>query len=116
MSKKLRAVIFVVAIVFAVAVVMMIFSAKPSENMNVEIVQDGNVIYRFDLSETENQTFTVESPDGSSSNTITIADGEIFMSDAECPDKTCVKTGVLRSESIPVVCLPNKLIIRFCEE
>jgi hypothetical protein len=44
-----------------------------------------------------------------------IEDGEICVSSAECPDKTCVKMGKLRSESLPIVCLPNHLIIRFAE-
>lgn len=38
---------------------------------------------------------------------------EIFMSEADCPDHTCIKTGKLYN--YPIVCLPNKLVIEFAE-
>ncbi|MBQ2093605.1 MAG: NusG domain II-containing protein, partial [Ruminococcus sp.] len=33
--------------------------------------------------------------------------------EAECPDKTCVNMGWLSSASMPIVCLPNHLVIEF---
>lgn len=113
---KVKIMIAAVFLLFIEAVVGTIYVMRPSGNKLVEVVQDGTVIYTFDLSTAEDQTITVKSADGTSSNTIKISDGQICISDAECPDKICVKTGILKSESIPIVCLPNKLIIRFCEE
>lgn len=113
---KVKIIIIAVIVIFMAAIAGTVYVMRLSESRLVEVVQDGKVIYTFDLSTAEDQTITVISTDGSSSNTITICGGQISMSDAECPDKTCVKTGVLRSESIPIVCLPNKLIIRFCDE
>lgn len=114
--KKVKVMITALILLFIAAVAGTVYVMKPSDSKLVEVVQDGTVIYTFDLSTAEDQTITVESADGSSSNTITISNGQICISDAECPDKTCVKTGVLKSDSIPIVCLPNKLIIRFCDE
>lgn len=88
---------------------------QPSEADRIEIIQDGEVLYTMNLSDEENRTFTIISADGSSYNTVTISDGQICISDAGCSDRICMKTGVLRT-GIPIVCLPNKLIIRFCEE
>ena len=68
----------------------------------------------FGYPTTETRTFRITSPDGGW-NEITIKDGSICISDADCPDKTCVKTGILRSESLPIVCLPHKLVIRLEE-
>lgn len=113
---RVKIIIITVIVIFLAAIAGTVYVLRPSESGLVEVVQDGKVIYTFDLSTAEDQTITVISADGSSSNTITISNGQISISDAECPDKTCVKTGVLRSESIPIVCLPNKLIIRFCDE
>lgn len=113
---RVKIIIIAVIVLFLAAAAGTVYVMRPSESRLAEVVQDGKVIYTFDLSTADDQTITVISADGSSSNTITICDGQISMSDAECPDKTCVKTGILRSESIPIVCLPNKLIIRFCDE
>jgi hypothetical protein len=95
--------------------VWIIFSNRPTDNTFVEIVQNNNVIYSFDLSKEKNRTFKIESDDGGW-NEIKIENGNISISDADCPDHTCVKTGVLRSETIPIVCLPHRLVIRFAEK
>lgn len=85
---------------------------KP-QGAHIEIVQDGKVLYTMAYPTAETRTFHIESENGW--NEITIRDGSICISDADCPDQTCVKTGMLRSESLPIVCLPHKLVIRLEE-
>ena len=46
---------------------------------------------------------------------IKIEKGDIYVSAADCPDHTCMKTGKLSQSGVPIVCLPNKLIIRYKE-
>ena len=84
---------------------------RPDTNI-VEIVQDGNVLHRLNLAETEDQIIEVEY-DGRI-NTIEISDHRIHMLEAECPDKTCVGMGWLDSAA-PIVCLPNHLVIQFSD-
>jgi hypothetical protein len=43
-------------------------------------------------------------------NTFQIKDGKVSMIHADCPDKRCVKQG--STSKLPIVCLPNKLIIQ----
>lgn len=102
-----------VIIVFIVSLIISIFILCPSQKRMVEIVQEDAVIKTIDLDYAQNQEFIVRYKD--SSNTIRIEDGEIWVSEAECPDHTCMKMGKLYSESLPIVCLPNRLIIRFAE-
>ena len=78
----------------------------------VQIVQDGEVLYTFDLADMEDQTFDVEYE--GRSNTIEIRDHQIHMLKADCPDKTCVHMGWLDSAA-PIVCLPNHLVIQFSD-
>ncbi len=85
---------------------------KP-ETRKVEIVRDGEVLYRFDLAEAKDQILEIEYQ--GSSNTVEIRDHRIRMKTAECPDQTCVKMGWLDS-SAPIVCLPNHLVIQFTEK
>ncbi len=44
-------------------------------------------------------------------NVLVIADGEIFMQDATCPDKLCEKQGRKSRDKETIVCLPNKVVV-----
>ena len=79
----------------------------------IEIVQDGKVLQRFDLMQTENQIIEVEYE--GRINQIEIQDGKIRMLAADCPDNTCVRMDWL-DLAAPIVCLPNHLVIQFVEE
>lgn len=113
--KKNRLIIGITAAVFLAALFCSIWMLRQSKQTMVEIVQDGVVLQTVDLANTADMTLRVDSPDGSSYNLIEIADGKICVSEAACPDQTCVHMGVLRSDSLPIVCLPNQLIVRFAE-
>lgn len=115
MTKDVKICLFIVIFLFVSAVITAAVFYRTSECTAVEIVQDNAVLYTLDLSKEENRTFRIESIDGGW-NEIRISDGTIRVIDADCPDKTCVHTGVLRSENLPIVCLPHKLVIRFAEE
>ncbi|WP_164169741.1 NusG domain II-containing protein [Ruminococcus flavefaciens] len=115
MTKGVKLLIGVVIVIFAAAVVFAIISSKPSDSTWVDIVQNNKVIYHLDLSEEKDRTFKIDYPDGGW-NEVQIKDGHISIIDADCPDHTCIKTGELRSENIPIVCLPHKLVIRFSDE
>lgn len=41
---------------------------------------------------------------------VTVKDGEAWISDSDCADKTCVRTGHLSSAGDTAVCLPNKTV------
>lgn len=45
-------------------------------------------------------------------NHIEILQGSIGITWADCPDKLCVQQGYIHNASIPITCLPNKLVIR----
>ena len=74
-----------------------------------EIRLDGKVIRTVDLGSAADETFRVEGENGW--NTVSIKNGEIYVIEASCPDKICVKHGPLHSEFLPIVCLPNKMEI-----
>ncbi len=112
MTKKVKIILISIVVVFLFAVIGTYLVLRPSESRIVQIVQDGTVLYTINLDETEDKEITIYSPDGNK-NTIHIENGDICISYAECPDQTCVKSGKLYSESLPIVCLPNKLIVRF---
>lgn len=57
----------------------------------------------------EDRTITIISDD--SYNEVVIKDGKVFMSDANCPNKICVKHSPIDSTGESIVCLPNKVLI-----
>lgn len=97
--------------IFLIGLVGSIWQLSRPHGTYVQIVQDGTVLYRFDLSEAKDQTIDVEY-DGRI-NTVQIENGRIRMVSADCPDHTCIHMGWLESDALPIVCLPNRLIIEF---
>ena len=79
----------------------------------VQIKHGAEVLYTFDLTQEPDRTFEIKTDDGT--NTIEIKDGKIRVSEADCPDKTCVRMGWLNSAAMPVVCLPHHLVIGFAD-
>lgn len=111
MMKKIT--IIVCIGIFLIGVIGSIWALTRPHGDYVQIVQDDNTLYRFDLSTAENQTVDIEY--NGRINTVQIEDGKIRMLSADCPDHTCVKMGWLESSATPIVCLPNHLIIEFAE-
>ncbi|MBE7007931.1 MAG: NusG domain II-containing protein [Ruminococcaceae bacterium] len=99
----------------AVAVVLAVLAIRlssPRSEGNIAVIsQDGKVLREIDLSRvTEEYRFTVETDDGGS-NEILVQPGRICVSEADCPDKICVKQGWLTDSPLPIVCAPHKLVI-----
>lgn len=57
----------------------------------------------------ENGTFVIETPHGN--NTVTIKDGSVQITEADCDDDLCVKQGEISNVGESIVCLPHELII-----
>lgn len=85
---------------------------SPGEASRAEILSDGKVVRIVELG--IDQVFTVTSPDGGT-NTVTVKDGRIAVTHASCPDLYCAQRGWC-SGGAQIVCLPNRMVIRFLEE
>lgn len=107
---KIAYIVFAVTVILSAVGTLLIFLAPASQT--VEIISDGEVLYTLDLSHTEDRTIRIDHI--GSYNIIEIADGKIHVSEAGCPDKTCVSMGFLQGGA-PIVCLPNKLVIRYAQ-
>ncbi len=74
------------------------------------IYSEGEIIGEYVLADSYKNEFTVETSNGY--NEIKIENGEIWIEDANCPDKYCIHQGKISGHGENVVCLPNKLIIK----
>ena len=58
---------------------------------------------------TENQTIRIESEGGV--NVLKIYDGRAEMTEADCPDKICVRTHSAKNEGDTIICLPHRVAV-----
>ena len=103
--------IIAAAVIFAVSAAASAYLLLRPAPREVEIISGGTVLYTLDLSKEKDREITVEYE--GRKNVIKIEGGDIYMLEAECPDHTCIKTGRLSTAGVPIVCLPNKLMIRY---
>ena len=99
------------AVLFLGGIGGMIWNLTRSHGRQVEILQDGKILYTLDLAQAEHQTFTVTY--GGRTNEIEIRDHQIRVKPADWPDQICVHMDWL--EAAPIVCLPNRLSIQYAD-
>ena len=100
------AVILIIAVLSGAAC-LLFWGRIPPKN-TLEIWSDGTLLYTLPLS--LDRVLTIDGPYGS--NTVTIRDGKAAVTAASCSDHYCMKQG-FRQGGPDIVCLPNRLILRF---
>lgn len=75
----------------------------------VQITQNGQVMGTYPLQ--EDRTLRYESQDGGY-NIVVIQAGKVRVSEADCPDQTCVRMGPTDQTAQTIACLPHKLIVK----
>ena len=90
-----------------------LFFLSPGEDASVAVIKSGGRILRS-VPLSVDQEFTVDTADGGH-NIVTVKDGKIAVTEANCPDHYCMDRGFV-SGGTPIVCLPNTLVIAFTGE
>lgn len=99
----------ILALLLAVCGGASVLLLQPGETAHrVEILSEGKVLYTLDLHVDQQVTVTTDR----GTNTITIRDGAVAVTEADCPDHYCMQRGFC-DRGAEIVCLPNKLVIRF---
>lgn len=74
----------------------------------VEITLEGETsLYPLE----QDTQFTLTTKEGGT-NTIVIKDGEVRVTEADCPDRICVTMGSISRTGQTIVCMPHQLVIR----
>ena len=110
--KKPALIILILLVLAAVgAAIFLLFPRDNDGGTIARITLDGAVVAEIDLSrQTAPDTMTVKGKSGLT-NTILVEPGRIRGDKADCPDQICVHQGFIDNGTVPIVCLPNKLII-----
>ena len=109
--KKLILALIVVLMLGVGAVTSYFVINKKINNKTACIYQNGELLYNIKLYNVDKPyTLKIESENGGY-NIVEVRHNEIGITEATCPDKICVHMGFISNGTVPVTCLPNKLII-----
>ena len=81
---------------------------RPTEADFAQVYSNGKLLYTLDLRQDRTETVTTEF----GTNVLTVRDGKIAVTQADCPDGYCMDRGFCGGGP-QIVCLPNRLVIRF---
>lgn len=110
-NKRNRIIIILIVLMLISFVIIAIRVFTSSNNKIAKIYQNGDLIKEVELDKLNQPIeFSITDHNGHI-NTIRAEKGKICMASANCPDKTCVGQGWIENGIMPIVCLPNKIII-----
>lgn len=96
------ALVLVLVLALVAAALYMVFA--PSKGNTAEIFLDGEKMRSIRLD--QDQVIPLEHM------MIHVENGELWVEDADCPDKICEKTGRISKKGQSIVCLPNRVVIK----
>lgn len=111
MTKNVKIILALLVLLAAASAAFLLLRPKAAGHPVAIITLNGEVIDEINLAEvSQPYTFTVEGANGLT-NTILVEPGRIRVEEADCPDQICVHQGFISDGTVPIVCLPNQLII-----
>ncbi len=81
--------------------------ANRQEGTQAVVTIDGRETARYDLSEDREEMIETEY----GRNHLVISEGAAEVTEADCPDKVCMREGRIRWSGQTIVCLPHRLVI-----
>lgn len=81
--------------------------------LNLGRREGGVAVVRVDGVEVERHSLAVNGtfPLNGGSNVLVIEDGKAWISEADCPDRICVRQGKIHYTGQVITCLPNRLTV-----
>lgn len=98
--------VVIIALVCAALVLLLFARFGNNSAVKAVITVDGKEVKTVELSKAENETVTLDN-----GIEILIENGKIGFVKSDCPDKICVKSGMLSHSGEAAACLPHKTVI-----
>ena len=95
----------------AVSAAVLLLQGRGTRASVARITRDGVLLEEIDLTKTQ-APFSFLLEDGRGRNLISVEQGRIRVSEADCPDQICVDQGWISDGPVPIVCLPHRLMIQ----
>lgn len=108
---KTRVILFLLLAAVAASTAFLLFQGPKARAPVARITRDGVLLEEIDLEETQApRSFLLEDERGR--NLISVEQGRIRVLEADCPDQICVDQGWISDGTVPIVCLPHRLMIQ----
>ena len=91
-----------------ICAVGLLFLQKGKDPGKMVIIYSDNEIIK-EMPMDQNASFTISNDMGT--NTVVVENNQVYVTDADCPDKRCEKQGAISGPGEVIICLPHKLII-----
>lgn len=101
-------IITIISICLLSIVLFVCFKGNRNGVRTAVITVDGEIYETVNLDDAKDRIFTIETDP---LTTVKIEGGNISFTNAECPDRTCEKTGVLKNIGDTAACVPAKVVI-----
>ena len=109
-KKYIADLILVISLVILTLVTsIFIYKKQTSNKIYVEVSINGEITNKYSID--ENIEIMLKT-----GNVLVIKDGNVCISNADCPDGLCVKQGTISKANESIICLPNKLVVRIVED
>lgn len=105
--------VLVAVVILAAAISLFLGHFLKHEGTYATVSVDGVKTAEYSLK--ESGTYELSGYDGGY-NTLVIEDGVAYLTEADCPDKLCVKQGKVSKVGETIVCLPHRIVIEVVGE
>lgn len=99
--------LWILLLCMMVVLFLVCFLFRGGEGEQVEISLQGKVYGIYDLSEDR----IIEVGNGTITNVVEIRQGKVYMTEADCPDRLCIRQGKISRDRETIVCLPNRVVV-----
>lgn len=103
--------ILLVVCIMAGIIAVLVIHLNSKTGLYVKVSVDGEEVETFNLD--RDTEYVVKTDAGN--NKLVIKDRQAYVSDADCPDKICVKHSHISRVGDTIICLPHKLVVEICE-
>ena len=110
MNKAAKAILALLVLAVVASGAWILFGKSGAADPHVVIEVDGEIFADYDMDEVKG--IIPISTENGGENRLWVQEDLVFMDSANCPDQTCVKQGVIKDGTVPIVCLPHKVIVR----
>jgi len=105
---KKNDILFICAVILLITGVLITFSYHANSDNKIVVIKEANDIYgTYPLS--EDKKIEVEGILGVT--TVIIENGEAYVFDSPCPNKTCIHMGKIKKRGDTIVCIPNRILM-----
>jgi hypothetical protein len=102
----------IIAIILIICFLALFIVNSGKNGKYAVISSDGNEILRLELDK-DRQNITVANAENI---VFEVKDGAIFVTETDCHDKICLKTGAVSKNGQSIVCLPKKITVKIIGE